>query len=77
MRLFRDEYGDLSGFAIVSLFVLGIAAFIGAVVFAANLAMATSCLRRWPDRQPEYSIWTGCTIVVEGQRIPEGNYRVL
>lgn len=37
-----------------------------------------SCTSRWePSYQPQYALFSGCLIVVDGHRIPASNYRIM
>jgi hypothetical protein len=50
-----------------------------AAVFAASVAVLSfGCTVRWPSElKPEYRAFVGCTVEVDGLRIPDTNYRVM
>lgn len=55
--------------------ILGLIAAFGAI-FVLNMWLATiSCRSAWPDNKPQWSLMAGCTIEVDGRRIPSANYR--
>ena len=62
------------GFFTVIVGIMMVGAIIGVSYDVYN--MPTKCLVAWRDYNPEYSRSTGCTIVVDGKRIPSESYKV-
>lgn len=69
-----DRYDVMAG-----LIVIGIcAALLTGIVGLGNWLADTQCYARWTDNfAPRYDWASGCTIEVDGHRIPSANYRVL
>jgi hypothetical protein len=54
------------------------AAFVVGLWFAVIWMNSAQCTAKWEDKfSPQYDWVSGCTIVVDGTRIPSANYRVL
>lgn len=40
-------------------------------------ACSVGCDSKFPSMQPKFGVLSGCTIMVDGVRIPSENYRVM
>lgn len=50
----------------------------GIVIFVIWYAAGSiGCDSKFPSMQPKFGVLSGCTIIVDGVRIPSENYRVM
>lgn len=62
---------------IIGIIIMVVVLFVG-VGFGANALEGQQCIARWETKfSPEYDFIKGCTIIVNGTRIPSSSYRVL
>jgi hypothetical protein len=68
----------MSEFIATVLVVLGIIGFFVVLWFGVLWASNTQCTSAWPAKfEPKFIPMAGCTILVNGDRVPSTNYRVL
>lgn len=71
-----EETQFLIGFLLIAVF--GFGGLMGGLIAFSNWGSGVQCHAQWSaDFDPKYDFWSGCTITVNGVRIPAANYRVL
>lgn len=73
-NIFLDSYGDVregwvNCFALLTI-ILVIVAFIGGLIFLANLATSKQCYKTYSEYNPQYSFWSQCRIEWQGKLTP-------